>query len=236
MAQNLFPRTNEAGDLFDAGAVLTFYTDSQGKNLATISSYPANVAIPGAVVVTGAGGVIPQFLGSAAGEKVLYAKVQGTAASQPLVQVNGEPVGGTSMPSAGGRSAVVKSSAGAAADGQTLRSWTGKSAVLTAGATVNPQVAGANYVVPAGSTFYITDLYVSGNTSTQFEVQVTDGSVTQFYGIAKGDTAPIEMPGLETQPSIGPGGTLTLILGTAAATNAYYYIAGYEQANVSPSY
>ena len=236
MSQNIFPRTNEVADLLNGPLSLTLYTDPQGKNLATVFTYPGNVAISGATIYSDANGKIPQFLGSTAGELVLYAKLGGTPASQPLLRIDGEPVQGTSISSPGGRANVVKSTAGAAADGQTVRTFTGKTGVLTSGATVNPQVNGANYVVPAGSTFYITDIYVSGNSATQFEVQITDGSVVQFYGIAKGDTAPIDMTGIETQPAIGPGGTLTLIFGSAATTNGYYFVSGYEQPNITPAY
>ncbi len=66
-------------------------------------------------------------------------------------------------------------------------------------------------------------------TATQFLVQLKQGSTVIFEGYCKTDTAPVELPGLETQPS-APGGTaLSLVLGTGASSTATYYIAGYEQ-------
>ncbi len=238
-AQNLFPRTTEAGDLLDSAATLTFYLDPQGSTLAAIFTYPAKVAIPGAQVVTSATGVIPQFLGSVNGETVLYAKVGGGQAGDALLRVDGEPVMGTALGQPGGRSGAVKSTAGAAGDGQTVRQWTGKVALST---TVNltvhfPVTGSADYTVPVGSTFYVTDIYTSGNSANQFDTQIMDGANPSFYGITKGDTAPIQLVGLETQPQIAGGDVMTLVFGPAvSATNAYYFISGFEQPNTPASY
>lgn len=98
----------------------------------------------------------------------------------------------------------------------------------------------ANAVVPlhtvaAGKTFYVTDIYVSANSATQFQVEIQADSAGNsvysdiFAGYAKGDTGPIELPGIETQPQAGGLAHVRLVLAQASATTAAYFVAGFEQ-------
>ena len=154
----------------------------------------------------------------------------GEAAAVVLIDPNGARIattdngdGTSNLVIAGpGTTGVVKATAGAAANGQTLKVYTGTVSVAT-GATVTLET------VTAGKTFYITDIYIGANTATQFQVTVNAASTAIFNAFCKGDTGPIQMPGLETQPSAAAGTVVQLVLGAAAATTAAYYLAGYEQ-------
>lgn len=117
---------------------------------------------------------------------------------------------------------TLRVSAGAAGVGQTLKNYNGFQSIV-AGASVPLET------VAAGKTFYLTDVYISGNTSTQFQVTITANGVSIFSGYCKGDTGAIQMAGMETQPSCPAGAAVVLVLGTAAATTASYMITGFEQ-------
>lgn len=124
--------------------------------------------------------------------------------------------------STGSLTPTLRVSAGAAGVGQTLKNFNGFQSVV-AGATVPMET------VAAGKTLYLTDIYVSGNTSTQFQVSITANGVSIFSGYCKGDTGSIQMAGMETQPSAPAGSVVQLVLGTAAATTASYQLMGFEQ-------
>jgi hypothetical protein len=124
--------------------------------------------------------------------------------------------------STGAISPTIRISAGAASYGQTLKSYVGTQSVAT-GATITLET------VTAGKTFYITDIYIGSNTGTVFSVAINAASVPIFNGYCKGDTGPIVLPGMETQPSAPAASVVQLVLGTAAATTATYMINGYEQ-------
>lgn len=117
---------------------------------------------------------------------------------------------------------TLRASAGGAAIGQTLQQFTGNPSINT-GATV------ALFTVPAGKTFYVTDIYVGSNSGLAFSVQIQAAGTPIFNGFAKGDTGPIDMPGIETQPQAAGGTAVTLVMGTAGSTTAAYYIAGFIQ-------
>lgn len=137
-------------------------------------------------------------------------------AKAPLVTLADD--GGNSVP-------TLRASAGAAAYGQTLETFTGNPPLSTTAAT-----SVALFTVPAGQTFYLTDLYVGANTASPFLVQVTAGGTPIFTGYCKGDTGPIDMPGMETQPSAPAGSAVALSLGqVAAATTAAYFVGGFCQ-------
>ena len=118
---------------------------------------------------------------------------------------------------------TIRSNAGGPAAGQSNKTFTGTSVTLTSGATI------ALETVAAGKTLYITDIYVGSNSATQFSVLIQQAGVTIFSGMCKGDTGPLQMPGIETQPSAPAGAAVTLVLGTAAATVASFFISGIEQ-------
>jgi hypothetical protein len=119
---------------------------------------------------------------------------------------------------------TIKMSAGGAGGGQTLVQFTG-----------NPSLSGsvpttvALYTVPAGKTLFITDIYVGASTNLVFLAQIQAAGVSIFFGYCKGDTGPIEIPGIETQPQGGPGTAVTLVMGIAAGTTAAYFISGFVQ-------
>jgi hypothetical protein len=121
---------------------------------------------------------------------------------------------------------VAKSTAGAAAPDQTLKTFSSSGGVsIATGATVNL------YTVSAGKTFYITDIVLTGNatTPTQYLVQIKAGATVIWEGYVKTDTEPIEVPGLETQPQGAGGSQISIVFATASGTTATYYVAGYEQ-------
>src|SRR5579859_2998060 len=121
---------------------------------------------------------------------------------------------------------TAKSTAGSAAPDQTLQTFSS-----SGGVSVNTGATVALFTVPAGKTFFMTDIVVMGNaaTATQFLVQVKQGTTVIFEGFCKTDTAPVEAPGLETQPSAPSGTAVSLVLGTGASTTATYFISGYVQ-------
>jgi hypothetical protein len=137
-------------------------------------------------------------------------------AKAPLVTLADD--GGNSIP-------TLRASAGAAAYGQTLWQEIGNPALSTSAAT-----AANLFTVPAGQTFYLTDLYVGSNSSSPFLVQVQAAGTPIFYGYCKGDTGPLDLPGLETQPQAAAGQQVSIVLGqVAAATTAAYYLGGFSQ-------
>jgi hypothetical protein len=89
--------------------------------------------------------------------------------------------------------------------------------------------------VPVGKVLLITDIYLWYDTAVQQHVKLTAGTASGsalpiFASVPKGDTAPIELPGIETQPAVLPGQTLWFVIDTCtAATNVYLTISGIEQ-------
>ena len=118
--------------------------------------------------------------------------------------------------------ATLRVNAGGAGVGQTLKTYTGTVNVAT-GATVPLET------VTAGKTFYITDIYVGSNSATVFSVTVNANATPIFNAFCKGDTGPISLAGIETQPSATSGAVVAVVFGAAAATTAAYMFSGYEQ-------
>ena len=121
---------------------------------------------------------------------------------------------------------TAKSTAGAGAPDQTLKTFSSSGGVsIASGANV------ALYTVTAGKTFYATDIIITGNAGTAGQVlcQLKQAGVVIWEGYMKTDTQPLEIPGLETQPSAPGGAALTLVIGTLAGGTAAYYIGGFEQ-------
>lgn len=117
---------------------------------------------------------------------------------------------------------VIRTNAGGPAPGQANKVYSGTISIAT-GATV------ALETVAAGKTFYVTDIYIGANTATQFLVQIQAAAVGVFFAYCKGDTGPVQMPGIETQPTGSAGQAITLVFAAAAATTASWFIAGVEQ-------
>lgn len=145
------------------------------------------------------------------------AATAGVPAAQVVAITDGE----------GSLSPTLRASAGGAAIGQTLQQFTGNPALSTSAATTV-----ALFTVPAGKTFYITDVGVWGNaaTATQFLVQIQAAGSPILFAYCKTDTSPVEFQGIETQPQASAGQAVQLVLGiVASATTAAYYIAGFVQ-------
>jgi hypothetical protein len=114
--------------------------------------------------------------------------------------------------------------AGGAAPGQTVKQFAAKVALQVA----TPTTA-TLYTVTTGKTFLLTDLYIGHDTAAVIDVQIQAAGVTILRACVKGDTAPLEMAGLDTGPLATTGQALTILWpGTAGPPNAYYYVAGVE--------
>lgn len=117
---------------------------------------------------------------------------------------------------------TLRVNAGAGGPGQSLKSYVGTQSVAT-GATITLET------VTTGKSFFITDIYVGSNSATVFQVTINAGATPIFQGFCKGDTGPISLMGIETQPSAGSGVVVQLVFGVAVATTAAFMISGYEQ-------
>ena|ERR1700752_426495 len=117
----------------------------------------------------------------------------------------------------------VPTTAGNEAPGQTRKVFSSNGGVnINAGATVNL------YIVTAGKLFYLTDVHISTDSSTPILVQVTDAGVSIFEGWAS-TTAPLDIQGIETQPTCAAGDQLAIIFPAAATKHAAYLVSGWEQ-------
>jgi len=124
--------------------------------------------------------------------------------------------------STGSLTPTMRVNAGGAAAGQSLKTYVGTQSVAAA-------ITLTLETVTAGKTFYITDIYVGSNTATVFQVTVSAGPTAIFQGFCKGDTGPISLMGIETQPSASTGTVVTVAFTLAASTTAAFMISGYEQ-------
>ena len=143
----------------------------------------------------------------------------GTSGVAQPVSIAGQPV---SVAAAAGAAGVMRVNAGGPGPGQSNKTFTGNVSIAT-GATV------ALETVATGKTLYITDISLTSNTATPFLVQIQAGGVTIWQGYVKGDTGPIELPGLETQPTASAGQAVTLVAAAAAATTLAFFVGGVEQ-------
>ncbi len=121
--------------------------------------------------------------------------------------------------------ATFRVNAGSAAIGQTLKIFTYKVA-LSASATTTQTLE----TVTAGKTFYITDIFLSHDSAAVIDVRIQAAGVDIFRAPPKGDTAPVQMAGIESQPSATAGQLVTVLYPiTASPPNAYGVICGFEQ-------
>ena len=121
---------------------------------------------------------------------------------------------------------VGRSTAGALAPGQTLISCSGRIATATGATTTVPL-----FTVPAGKTFFETDLNLSTIASVELDTQVQAGSIP-IDREATSSTSPINVVH-ETQP-FAPGGTvvsLVLPATSGGSVNLDFMIAGYFQSS-----
>lgn len=121
--------------------------------------------------------------------------------------------------------AIFRTNAGGPAPGQSNKSYTGKQATSASVATTITLET-----VATGKTLYITDIYFSYDDTAQHDTRLQAGGVDIFRCVVKGDTAPVEMAGMQTEPSASAGQAVTILLPIiAGAPNFYFYVAGIEQ-------
>ena len=120
---------------------------------------------------------------------------------------------------------VVKVNAGSVAPGQTLKTFVGKIALsATVPTTVTLET------VTAGKTFYLTDVYLSHDSAAVIDTRVQANGVDIMRAPIKGDTAPLQMTGIESQPSAASGQLVTILYPiTAGPPNAFFNVYGFEQ-------
>ncbi len=112
--------------------------------------------------------------------------------------------------------------AGAAAPGQALKSYVGKVALSASAPTT--------VTLETGKTFYITDIFLSHDSAAVVDTRIQAAGVDIFRAPVKGDTAPVQMAGMETQPSAQAGQAVTILYPvTAGPPNAYFLVSGMEQ-------
>lgn len=123
---------------------------------------------------------------------------------------------------------VVRSTGGPPADGQTPQ-------FFVASVSLNAVALAKDLLtVPAGVTFYVTDIICTSNTSTAFDVtlNVRTGAGGAKSAIFQGhvfSTAPLDCCGIDTQPQATAGQTLSINAPVTAATTVDYNIYGYTQ-------
>ena len=119
---------------------------------------------------------------------------------------------------------VLRQNAGFSAPGQSIKNYTGSVATSASLSVIVPLET-----VTAGKTYVITDIYISSNTSTQFEARVQANGVDIFRGWCKGDTAPIALAGLESQPNASASQAVTLLIPPiAGAPFVSFFFGGFE--------
>lgn len=134
--------------------------------------------------------------------------------------INGEWVQ-TEQPLAG---STFRMSAGGPAPGQAIKFYNGKVATSTSVVTTI-----ALETVPAGKTFYITDLYMTNDQATLIDVQVQSGGINIFRAACR-DIAPIQMAGIESQPSCPSASQVNIVLPiTTSIQNFWFFASGMEQ-------
>jgi len=132
----------------------------------------------------------------------------------PYVEINA-PLDGT----------VQRENAGFIGPGQTKVAVNLDKLSINAAAILVPLLT-----VPAGKSFQITDLWIShdGTSAVRMGLQIGVGTnaVTIFSFPIKGDTAPLQLPGIETQEDVPAGSTLYFFPALLASANVYVGVNG----------
>lgn len=119
---------------------------------------------------------------------------------------------------------VLRQNAGFSAPGQSIKNYTGSVSTSASTPTIVPLET-----VTAGKTYVVTDIYISSNTSTQFEARIQANGVDIFRGWCKGDTSPIALAGIESQPNASSGQAVTLLLpSVAGGPLVSFFLGGFE--------
>jgi hypothetical protein len=120
---------------------------------------------------------------------------------------------------------VLRMTAGPGAEDQQLFQITSSGGVDTTNAG-----ALAVHTTTSGRTFYITDISITSdfsNANTKLIQLEISGGVVIFEAYTS-NTAPVDMPGIESQPQ-SPSNSILAIKWPAQAGHIAYFIAGYEQ-------
>lgn len=124
---------------------------------------------------------------------------------------------------------VQRGNAGYASPGQTVVKYNLDQVDMTTGRTV-PLL-----VVPAGKIFFVTDLSIDhdGNTAVRIALSIGGPGATNLVTIfsvpTKGDTAPTNLAGIETQWDVPQGSTLYVTWAATAGVNFYLNMSGIQQ-------
>lgn len=119
---------------------------------------------------------------------------------------------------------VQRVSAGFMAPGQTAKQYVGKQATSTSATTTVTLET-----VTTGKTFYITDIYFTSDQNTLLDTRIQAAGV-DIFRCAVRDLAPVDMPGMETQPFANSGQSVTVLLPqTGSVQNVWFNIFGFEQ-------
>ncbi len=121
---------------------------------------------------------------------------------------------------------TLRTNAGFTAPGQTLKNYTGKQA-LSASLTTTITLE----TVTTGKIYIITDIYMTTDTATLVpDVQIQAAGIPIFRGVIKGDTAPISLPGMESQPNASSAQLVQIVVpAVVGPPNFYFFIGGFEQ-------
>lgn len=145
--------------------------------------------------------------------------------SPALASVLAYASGGAVLTTAPTPLSVQRMNAGFSAPGQTIKNYTGSIASSASVAVSVPLET-----VTTGKIYIITDIYISANTSNQFEARIQANGTDIFRGWCKGDTSPINLAGLESQPNASAGQSVNLLVpAIAGAPFVSFYIGGMEQ-------
>jgi len=83
--------------------------------------------------------------------------------------------------------------------------------------------------VAAGKNLLVTDIFLSHNTAAVLEIGIQAAGVDIFSAPVKGDTAPVTLPGIETQPiAAGLQQVNVVYQPVAGATLGYFLVTGVE--------
>ena len=145
--------------------------------------------------------------------------------SPALGSVLASVAGGASVTVTPSPVSVQRVNAGFSAPGQTIKNYTGAMPTSAGAATVVPLET-----VTAGKIYVITDIFISANSANQFEARIQANGTDIFRGWCKGDTSPINLGGIESQPNASAGQSVTLLLpAIAGGPSVSFFIGGFEQ-------
>lgn len=118
---------------------------------------------------------------------------------------------------------ILRITAGGPAPGQSIKTIVLNRFPLTAA----PQTINW-YVVTALKTLYLTDICLYTTSATLEDIQLQAGGGNVFRGNVR-DLAPIQMPGIETQPQGAAGSQMAIVVPADTGMFLSGFISGFEQ-------